>query len=167
MKTLLVMRHAKSDYPANLSSDFDRPLNKRGNNDLPRIAQLLGGFGPLPDAVIASPALRARQTAEGLVRVLNLSASSLKFDESLYLASPKTLTQSAVHWPNGAQTVLIIAHNPGLEEWVSQLAGAQILLPTAGLVAIDLELQGWKEIDRTPGRMRYFVIPRLIKSLAQ
>ena len=128
---------------------------------------MLGDFGPLPDAVIASLALRARQTAEGLVRTLDLSASSLKFDESLYLASPKTLTQSAVHWPNGAQTVLIIAHNPGLEEWVSQLAGAQILLPTAGLVAIDLELQCWQEIDRTPGRMRYFVIPRLIKSLVQ
>ena len=56
MKRLLVMRHAKSDYPANLGSDFDRPLNKRGNNDLPRIAQLLGNFGPLPDAVAASPA---------------------------------------------------------------------------------------------------------------
>ena len=65
MKTLLIMRHAKSDYPPDVRDDFDRPLNERGRKDLPRVAQLLATFGPRPDAILASSALRARQTAEG------------------------------------------------------------------------------------------------------
>lgn len=167
MKTLLIMRHAKSDYPPDVRSDFDRPLNERGRNDLPRIARLLGDFGPRPDAILASPALRARQTAEGLTTALNLPANALNFDESLYLAPPQTLSQAIAKLPKTAQTGLLIAHNPGLEEWIGQLSGARIALPTAGLAAIQLGCSCWTEIEQASGQLFYFVVPRLIKAITQ
>ena len=72
MKTLLIMRHAKSAYPPEISDDFDRPLNKRGRTDLPRIARLLAAYGPRPEVVLASAARRAHQTATGLAESLGL-----------------------------------------------------------------------------------------------
>lgn len=167
MKTLLIMRHAKSDYPPHVDDDFDRPLNARGFKDLPRVARLLGEFGPRPDLVLASPALRARQTAEGLVAALDLPPDALRFDDALYLASPQTLAQGAAALPDRCQTGLLIAHNPGLEAWIVALSGAQVHLPTAGLAAVELGLSSWAEIDRAPGRLLYFVVPRLIKAITR
>ena len=128
MKTLLIMRHAKSDYPPDVRSDFDRPLNEQGRKDVPLVGKLLKNFGPRPNAVSASPALRARQTVEGLATTLNLPTNALSFHESLYLALPQTLAQAAATFPNSVQTGLLIAHNPGLEEWVAQLTGARVEL---------------------------------------
>ena len=165
MKTLLIMRHAKSDYPPGISDDFDRPLNKRGRADLPRIAHLLAAYGPRPEVVLASAAHRAHQTATGLVESLGLPASVLHLDEALYLSSPSTLTQAAAGLPDSAQTGLIIAHNPGQEEWIRELTGAHIHLPTAGLAAVELGIHSWQEIGR--GRLLYFVVPRLVKAITQ
>ena len=165
MKTLLIMRHAKSAYPPGISDDFDRPLNKRGRADLPRIAHLLAAYGPRPEFVLASAARRARQTATGLVEALGLPASTLHLDDALYLSSPSTLTQAGASLPDSAQTSLIIAHNPGLEEWIGELTGAHIALPTAGLAAVELGIHAWAEISR--GRLLYFVVPRLVKAITQ
>ena len=165
MKTLLIMRHAKSDYPPGISDDFDRPLNKRGRADLPRIARLLAAYGPRPEVVLASAAHRAHQTATGLVASLDLPASVLHLDDALYLAAPSTLAQAAAGLPDSAQTGLIIAHNPGLEEWIRELTGAHIHLPTAGLAAVELGIHSWEEIGR--GRLLYFVVPRLVKAMTQ
>ena len=165
MKTLLIMRHAKSDYPPGISDDFDRPLNKRGRADLPRIAHLLAAYGPRPEVVLASAAHRAHQTASGLAESLGLPASVLHLDDALYLASPSTLAQAAAGLPDSTQTGLIIAHNPGLEEWIRQLTGAHIRLPTAGLAAVELGIHSWAAIGR--GRLLYFVMPRLVKALVR
>ena len=165
MKTLLIMRHAKSDYPPGISDDFDRPLNKRGRADLPRIARLLAAYGPRPEVVLASAACRAHQTATGLVESLGLPASVLHLDDALYLSSPSTLTQAAAGLPDSAQIGLIIAHNPGQEEWIRELTGAHIHLPTAGLAAVELGIHSWQEISR--GRLLYFVVPRLVKAITQ
>jgi len=165
MKTLLIMRHAKSAYPPGISDDFDRPLNKRGRADLPRIARLLAAYGPRPEVVLASAARRAHQTATGLAESLGLPTRVLHLDDALYLSSPSTLTQAAAGLPDSAQTGLIIAHNPGLEEWIGDLTGAHISLPTAGLAAVELSIHSWEEISR--GRLLYFVVPRLVKAITQ
>ena len=165
MKTLLIMRHAKSAYPPGISDDFDRPLNKRGRADLPRMARLLAAHGPRPEVVLASAARRAHQTATGLAASLGLPASVLHLDDALYHASSPTLAQAAAGLPDSAQTGLIIAHNPGLEAWIRQLTGAHLHLPTAGLAAVELGLHSWEEIGR--GRLLYFVVPRLVKAITQ
>ncbi len=165
MKTLLIMRHAKSDYPLGIRDDFDRPLNERGCADLPRIARLLAAYGPRPEVVLASAAHRAHQTATGLAESLGLPTNVLHLDNALYLSSPSILTQAAAGLPDSAQTGLIIAHNPGLEEWIRKLTGARIHLPTAGLAAVELGIHSWEEISR--GRLAYFVVPRLVKAMTQ
>ena len=167
MKTLLIMRHAKSDCPPDVRSDFDRPLNEQGRKDVPLVGKLLKNFGPQPDAVSASPALRARQTVEGLTTTLNLPANALNFHESLYLALPQTLAQATATFPDSVETGLLIAHNPGLEEWVAKLAGARVELPPAGLVAIQLGCFSWTEIEQTYGQLLYFISPRLIRAITQ
>lgn len=163
MKTLLVMRHAKSAYPPEIRDDFDRPLNKRGRADLPRIAGLLAAYGPRPEVILASAAHRAHQTATGLAEALGLPQRVLHLDDALYLASPSTLTQAAASLPDSAQTGLIIAHNPGLEAWICELTGARIHLPTAGLAAVELGIHSWAAIGRS--RLLYFVVPRLVKAV--
>ncbi len=167
IKTLRIMRHAKSDYPPDVRSDFDRHLNEQGRKDVPLLGKFLNNFGPQPDAVSASPALRARQTVEGLATTLNVPTNTLRFHESLYLALPQTLAQAAATFPDSVQTGLLFAHNPGLEEWVAQLTGARVELPTAGLVAIQLGCFSWTDIEQKYGQLLYFIIPLLIRAITQ
>ena len=164
MKTLLIMRHAKSDYPPHVASDFERPLNKRGTKDVPRLARALGAAALIPDQILSSPARRARQTSEGLAAGLATSEPIL-FDERLYLADPQTLAAAAAELPDGCTTALVVAHNPGLEEWVQQLCGCNLRLPTAGLVALHLDISRWTEIQAARGQLQWFIIPRLIQAI--
>jgi len=165
MKTLLIMRHAKSDYPPDVADDFDRPLNKRGRKDVPRMARLLRAFGPLPDCILSSPAARARQTAEGMASGLDLSEKSLLFDQRLYLAGSEALIQTIGELPDPGATALVIGHNPGLEQWLGQICGCRARLPTAGLAALRLDIPCWSEIQRVRGQLQWLVIPRLVKAI--
>ncbi len=165
MKTLLVMRHAKSDYPAHIDSDFARPLNERGQNDLPHMAALLRQYGPQPEHILSSAAVRARQTAEGLAQHLGLAAERFELDEALYLAPPTTLLNRLGQLPNALEKTLLIAHNPGVEELIYLLSGARVELPTAGLAAIACHADTWAEIQPGSGHLLYLVAPRLIKAI--
>jgi len=165
MKNLLILRHAKSAYPPDVTDDFDRPLNGRGKKDAPRIARLLCAFGPTPERIVSSPALRARETAEAVVAGLGAAAELLSFDERLYLASTDVLNQVAGELPDALSSVLIVAHNPGMEQWIGRLCGGNVRMPTAGLAAIELPISRWIDVERVRGQLQWLVIPRLIKAI--
>jgi len=158
MKTLLIMRHAKSDW-STAGADFDRPLNKRGRQALPLVARLLGGMEEKTRLILSSPAKRARQTAEGLAAALE--GCALAFDPRLYLASTGTLGAVLAEQDDRHDPLLVIGHNPGLEEWVGLLGGGACRLPTAGVVALEVEAEHWPEVRAGRGRLRWFFIPRL------
>lgn len=160
MKTLLLMRHAKSDWGHAGLDDFDRPLNRRGRADLPRLARLLETYGPAPQTALASPALRARQTAEGLGAALGLPPPV--FDERLYLAPADLILHLVGRTESKSESLLLIAHNPGIEEAVSALCGARLHMPTGGVAAVDLA--AWADAERGGGLLRYFALPRLLKA---
>lgn len=162
MKSLLVMRHAKSDWSAEGLEDFDRPLNKRGRKDVPRVARFLAAIG-LPDLVLSSPAVRANQTAVGLIEGLG-NGPQLATDSRLYGASPETLAAVLAATAGAAETVLLVAHNPGLEEWLHQLTGAHITLPTATLARVDFPGDTW-EIGPAQGQLQWLVTPKLLKAM--
>ena len=164
MKTLLIMRHAKSDYPTGIASDFERPLNKRGLKDVPRMAHLVRAFGPVPDVVLSSPAVRAQQTAAAMAADLG-PAVEVRFDESLYLAPPAALSVAAGQLPQAAASALVIAHNPGMEEWIGILSGSRVILPTAGLAAMAFGCDSWAQLDQAHGTLLWYVVPKLLKSL--
>jgi phosphohistidine phosphatase len=166
MKNLLIMRHAKSAYPPDVADDFDRPLSKRGRKDAPQMARALRACKAIPERIASSPAVRARETAEAVSSALGLSDDVLVLDERLYLATPGSMIQVAEELPDTFARALIIAHNPGLEQWLVRLCGCSARLPTAGLAAVDMPIARWSDIERVRGQLQWLIFPRFVKALS-
>src|SRR4029434_2857520 len=135
MKTLLVLRHGKSSWSDPALDDHDRPLNKRGRRDGPRMGELVRQHGLIPDTVLSSDAVRAQLTAEAVAEAAGY-AGKILLNEHLYMASPADILAALRTVRTNAETVMIVGHNPGLEELVEQLTGEQQDLSTAALVQI-------------------------------
>ena len=157
------MRHAKSDWATKAQTDFERPLIKRGRGDLPRMARLLEAAGP-PDLIISSTAQRARETAEGVAESMS-PAVDITYAEDLYLAPPSALTRVLGTTPSSVQFAVVIAHNPGVEEWATSLSGARLTMPTAAVVELQLRIPRWNAITDGCAELKWMVVPRLLKAL--
>lgn len=146
MKTLLVLRHAKSSRDDPALDDHERPLNERGRRDGPRVGQLVRQHRLTPDLIISSDAVRARRTAEAVAEAAQY-AGEILLDPSLYLASPADIVAvlRTVQAPKTG-TVMIVGHNPGLEGLVAQLTGEEQDLPTAALAQIVLPIDRWRDL---------------------
>jgi phosphohistidine phosphatase len=145
MRTLLVLRHAKSSRDEPARDDHERPLNTRGLRDGPHMGELLREHGLLPDLVISSDAVRARVTAQAVAKSAGY-AGDILLDPRLYLASPADILSLLQSVRGNAETVMIVGHNPGLEELVEQLTGEPQDLPTAALVQIVLPIDQWRDL---------------------
>ena len=145
MKTLLILRHAKSSWKDPGMTDHARPLNSRGKHDAPRIGQLLRDQGLHPDLILSSTAKRARSTAKRVVKGGELSCSPQLLDE-LYLASAETYIEVLRQQPSAYERILVVGHNPGLEELVLMLTGTSLALPTGALVQVEFEIDTWFEM---------------------
>jgi phosphohistidine phosphatase len=146
MKTLLALRHAKSSWDDAALDDHERPLNKRGRRDAPRMGELVREHGLIPDVVISSDAVRARLTAEAVVEAARY-AGAILLDRRLYLAGPADILSLLRTVGEKAETVMIVGHNPGLEELVAQLTGDWQNLPTAALAQIVLPIDRWRDLN--------------------
>ncbi|GJL82655.1 MAG: phosphoglycerate mutase [marine bacterium B5-7] len=142
------MRHAKSDWHSGTERDFDRVLNKRGRRAAGEMGLELKNMAAPPDRVVCSPALRARQTVERVFLKTGWRLDRLEFDESLYLASCDELIEVLRRF-NDLDIVMVVGHNPGLEELMVYLCGSDIertrkgkLLTTANIATIDLGPDG-------------------------
>jgi len=145
MKTLLVLRHAKSSWSDPALDDHERPLNKRGRRDAPRMGALVREHGLIPDVVVSSDAVRARLTAEAVVEAARYEGEIL-LDQRLYAASPDDIISLLRTVREKAESVMIVGHNPGLEELVAQLSGEPQDLPTAALAQIVLPIDRWRDL---------------------
>jgi phosphohistidine phosphatase len=146
MKVLLILRHAKSSWTSDALGDHERPLNRRGVRNAPRMGSLLEEQNLVPDLIISSDAVRARMTAEAVVKTSGYAAE-IVFDPRLYLASPDDIIAVLRSTPSAdARTVMIVGHNPGLEDLVAQLTGEERELPTAALAVISLPLERWNDL---------------------
>jgi phosphohistidine phosphatase len=160
------MRHAKSDRADASIPDFDRPLNRRGQRDVPRIAHFLAGAAA-PDVVVSSSAQRAQQTATGLVEALAEvldAAPELVVDGRLYLAPPEVLAATLAEAAGTASTALLVAHNPGVEDWVGELTGARLRMPTAAVACIDSDAGDWAGATSHRGQLQWLITPKLLKA---
>jgi phosphohistidine phosphatase len=146
VKTLLVLRHAKSSWDDPSLDDHERPLNGRGRKDAPRVGGVLKQRGLTPDLVVSSDAVRAHTTAHAAAREAGYRGEIVS-DKRLYLASPTgILAVLRGVRPVEAETVMVVGHNPGLEELVAHLAGTPEPMPTAALAQIDLPIDDWREL---------------------
>lgn len=149
MKTLLLMRHAKSSWKDSNIADIDRPLNKRGKRDAPLMGQLLIERELVPQDILCSTALRCRETAEAVIGTISDSAGfspEVEFLESLYMAEPPEFYSVVNSLNDHIERVMVIGHNPGLESFLQLLANRIESLPTAVIAHIALPVQSWKEL---------------------
>lgn len=147
MKRLLILRHAKSSWGDSSLADWQRPLNDRGRRDAPRVGALLRDRSLVPDLIITSDAVRARTTAEAVAKASGYT-HELVVEPSLYHASPADVIAVLNGVADDAgRSVMIVGHNPGLEDLVEQLTGEDHPLPTAALVQLAVPIDSWSELD--------------------
>lgn len=146
MKQLLVLRHAKSSWKDESLADFDRPLNKRGKMDAPRMGELLDKLNLTPDLIITSAAKRARLTAEAVADRSGFDAE-VSATRALYMASPDDYIAVLNEVLDSNRLVMVVGHNPGIEDLVQDLTGRWERMPTAALAHIELDLGSWQSLD--------------------
>lgn len=160
MKTLLILRHAKSSWSKPELADHDRPLNKRGKRDAPRIGSLLRREDLVPDLIISSTAARARSTAELASEACGYEGE-LRLERECYAAGPEAYLDALQSLPESYPCVMVVGHNPGLEELLELLTGEWQRLPTAALAQVRLRLDVWGELDEdTRGKLVNLWLPR-------
>ncbi len=161
MKTLLIMRHAKSSWDNADQSDFERPLNKRGLAAAPLMGDYIRTEQLQPALIISSPAARARQTALIIQNSAQIE-SEIIFDDRIYEATPGRLLDVIGEQENTNNSMLLVGHNPGLEGLIKILTGDMQPMPTAALAVIDLESKNWRDIKTSTGSLRMLIRPKEI-----
>jgi phosphohistidine phosphatase len=148
MKTLLLLRHAKSSWKEHDLPDLDRPLNKRGKNDAPRMGKLLKDEDLIPDLILSSPAVRAKKTAELVAKACRYKGE-IVLNHSLYGAEPVAYLKILEGLSDEHMAALVVGHSPSVEETVEVLTGSpDVIMPTCALAQISLPIQNWAELKK-------------------
>ncbi|PSL49392.1 phosphohistidine phosphatase [Chitinophaga niastensis] len=162
MKTLLLIRHAKSSWTDPDMDDFDRPLNKRGKQNAPEMAQRLITRGMVPELVIASPAKRTRSTAKIMANEWKYPRQAILLEEELYLCYAATFLKVITKIDDDFNTVAMFAHNPGITDFANYLTEEIRIdnVPTAGIFGIQADTDSWKDFDLAKKKFLFFEYPR-------
>ncbi|HKN82880.1 MAG TPA: histidine phosphatase family protein [Pyrinomonadaceae bacterium] len=159
MRTLYLLRHAKSSSSDGSLRDFDRPLKRRGREAAEQIGMRLGMEKLNEPLVICSPAVRTRETADLVLQSAGLRADE-RFDERIYEASLRDLVQVVAEIPDERQIAILIGHNPGMEELLTFLTGESRRIPTCALAKIQLEVESWKDMNAGEGSLELLITPK-------
>ncbi len=161
MKTLYLVRHAKSSWESARQSDFERTLNERGLKAAPLMANLLKKKQVLPQSVIASPANRAITTAELFCEILNFPEKEIKKRIEIYEGGSGQLLQIVREIPDSTKTAMLFGHNPTITEFSNLLTEEYIdSLATCGVVRIDLKIESWKDALPGTGKLVWYDYPK-------
>ena len=163
MKTLFIIRHAKSSWDASNVDDFERPLNDRGKRDAPRMGKRFKEKDIHPGLLLSSPATRAFSTAKRIAKVLKYPKDDIKTDRRLYHADEETMLRVVRELKDNQNVVMIFGHNPGLTEFVNSLMDGQLDIdnvPTCGVVAFQFDSDSWKNVDWGKGKLLFFDYPK-------
>jgi phosphohistidine phosphatase len=153
------VRHAKSDQKGDPAiADFDRPLSRRGERDAPKMAERLAASGLRVDALVSSPALRAKTTADAFAAALSLPVQT---DERIYEADVLALQETVRGFDDHLSTVAVFGHNPGFSDFLRYLTEEPYAdLPTAAVAVVELPLKSWKHVYQGKGFLKTFLAPR-------
>lgn len=161
MKTLYLIRHAKSDWSNPFLSDFDRPLNKRGQKDAPLMGNVLAKAHIHPDLILSSPAVRAQMTAIEIAKQIGYDSDSILYNETLYAADCTAIERVLQSIPSTQKTVFLIGHNPGLTDFAQYISGNPIEnIPTCGIVCVKLKEDNWNSIEKNSALFVSFDYPK-------
>ena len=158
-RELLILRHAKSAWDTNAATDFERPLAKRGKKASPRVGRFLLQQDLVPDFVVSSPAMRARQTVIAVCEQMEVSPDQISWDDRIYGGWTASLVSVLQDCPNDARRVMIAGHNPGLETLLQRLCHHRVtippdgkLLPTAAVALLQID-SDWSNLDSGVARL--------------
>lgn len=165
-RELLVFRHGKSDWGGDTTSDFDRPLATRGKKAVKRMGRWLLEHERIPEQILSSPALRARQTSERLCRHMEIPDSTISWREEVYLAGVTTLLEVLSGSDPACRRLMIVGHNPGFESLVDYLSGEPALsaargpaFPTAALASLAMP-GDWRRLEPGCAQLLALIRPR-------
>ncbi|WP_420579826.1 SixA phosphatase family protein [Reichenbachiella sp.] len=161
MKTLYLVRHAKSSWKDPSLRDRDRPLNKRGKRDGPRMAAFLKEKINCPDVFISSPSRRTRDTAAYFLRAFDRLIEALELEEELYHGDEQDIESTIQSIDERHDSAMIFIHNPGITDYVNELTGEEIFnIPTCGVVGIQLDTQDWNQIRQAQAKKLFYYYPK-------
>jgi phosphohistidine phosphatase len=161
MKTLIVVRHAKSSWAKPGLEDFDRPLNDRGKEDAPKMAKILAEKKLDIDALVSSPAKRAYKTASIFRKELDIKKTELIEAPALYEASLKTFFRIVENLKDDWNAVAIFSHNPGITDFINALETHPIYnMPTCSVYAIQIRIDSWKDFEAGKKKFLFFDYPK-------
>lgn len=157
MKTLILVRHAKSDWTHDLP-DFDRPLNDRGHKDAPRMARFLHEKGIEIQRFVTSPAKRALTTCRYFSEVYD--NKDIKKVEELYHASSKEFLETINELDDKFDHVALFSHNNGISDFASSLTSEPVLFPTCGVAVFEIDCEEWSQFEGAEKKLLHFFAPK-------
>ena len=161
MKTLTLLRHAKSSWDDPGLADRDRPLNRRGERNAPKMGQRISAAGIRPSLIISSPAVRAWTTAKIVAREISYPLEFLQREDDLYHASVDSIIDVVSRQDTGFNNIMVVGHNPGLTEFANFLVpGLTGNLPTCGVVSVTVQSDDWNIRDHMPAELTYHDWPK-------
>ena len=161
MKTLTIVRHAKSSWDHPGLSDRERPLNKRGEHDAPLMGQRVLEHGIRPSLIVSSPATRAWATARIIAAAITYPLEFLQREKSLYHASVDEILDVIVAQDPGFSSLMVVGHNPGLTDFANYLSpGLTDNLPTAGVVSVEIDQDDWDLFAQPPTKLLLHDYPK-------
>ena len=161
MKTLILVRHAKSSWDQPGLSDMERPLNERGKADAPEMAKRLKEKGVEIDLFVSSPAKRARKTAKYFAEEFDAKKREIKIVDDLYLATATAFSDTVSALDDDCNTVALFSHNPGITDFASSLTNVRIDdMPTCAVFGVQVETDHWSAFEEAEKKFLFFDYPK-------
>jgi len=168
MKTLYLVRHAKSSWKYPDLDDFERPLNKRGRKSAPIMGEILKKIEVSPDLIISSPATRAATTARIIADKINYPLDEIRYSETLYTYSEDVLIPVIKNINDTVKKVMLIGHNPAFTNLANYICNQRVSnIPTCGVFCADLDVSSWAKIGEHCGKLKFFEFPKKHASLSR
>ena len=161
MKTLYLVRHAKSSWKYPSLDDFERPLNKRGRKNAPFMGEILKKLKVTPDLVISSPANRAAMTARIIAAAINYPLENIVYSEAIYEFSEDALIHVINTIDDSVDSSMVVGHNPAINGFANYIGDQPISnIPTCGICCVDLDIPSWAKIGKNCGKISFFEYPK-------
>ena len=161
MKTLYLVRHAKSSWKYPKLDDFERPLNKRGRRNAPFMGSVLKKRNVAPELVLSSPANRAATTARTIADHIDYPLDEIQYSENIYSFSEAALIHMIRQIDDNVQTAMVVGHNPALTDLANSIGDTAISnIPTCGVCCVNLDISTWKNIGEQRGELKFFEFPK-------
>ncbi|UCG05473.1 MAG: histidine phosphatase family protein [Desulfobacterales bacterium] len=161
MKTLYLVRHAKSSWKYPNLDDFERPLNKRGRKSAPIMGKILKKLKVTPDLVISSPANRAAMTARIVAAAINYPLENIRYSETMYEFSENALFHVVKQIDDTVNKAMVVGHNPALNGLANYVGDQPIgNIPTCGAICVELNISSWANINEHCGKLKFFEFPK-------